>query len=165
MRKKQAGIITAAVIGFLGGLIVWGIFSFQFKEAQEQLVHNAKLSLSQELTDKAALETEWKSKKSFFLSDHDSSELLNAWLKEFINYAQLNSLKIDKLEPAGTKGSADEKEIAVFISFQSDMRKFNEFIYFLSEKDPLAAIQSVFIRRDDNSKNLSFELMLTKALA
>lgn len=115
--------------------------------------------------DKAAIEAEWKTKKDFFSGSQDSSEALNAWLAGFINYAQSSGLKIDKLEPAGTKTGENGKEMSVFLSFQSDMRKFNEFIYFLLEKDLLSGIQSVFIRQDENSKKLSFELMLEKALS
>lgn len=165
MNKKWAGILAAIALAVLTVFAVLGVFSPAFKNAQEKIQESYHVLSSPEILGKKTLESEWESKKNIFVSGRESSEFLNEWLKEFINYAQSNSLKIEKVEPAGVKEGPAGKETTVFISFQSDMRKFNEFVYFLLEKDPLAKIESVFVRKDEDSKNLSFEIMLGKTVA
>ena len=164
MNKKKLGFTGGGAAGLIILLIVGAFFQPIFNAARGKVEESLRISQSPELANKHFLEAEWESKKNLFISNPDSSEFLNAWLKDFITYAQSHSLKIDKLEPAGVKEGPNGKETSILISFQSDIRKFNEFVYFLLEKDPLSRIQSVFVRQDENSKNLSFEIMLGKAL-
>lgn len=157
MDKKQttmAGITAAALLSAFAAFL---IFLPPIRNEEEKIGRHEKVleEYRQLLARKAQLESEWQSQRNIF-TGQPAQEVLNAWLKDLLNDAQSQSLTLDKLEPAGT---------AVFISFQGDIKKFNAFINHLIEIDPLARIQSVSIRQEEGSKNLSFELMLAKAVS
>lgn len=131
-------------------------------EGQTKILREQQMFLAR----KPALESEWDAKKNFFNSGLEPDTVLNAWMKDLLTYGQTQGLIMEKLEPAGIKTGAGEegKNLAVFVSFQSDIRKLIGFIYHLTEADPLARVESFFARQDENAKTLSFELMLGKAV-
>lgn len=163
-RKKQITLGGVAACALLSGALVWGLFVPAIQRARKSLEKNGRILREYEefLAQKAGLESQWETQKTFFQSPLRSEEFLNAWIKDLLTYAQSEGLTIEKLEPAGMKEGPEGKEMAVFVSFQGDIARLVQFVYHLVETDPLAGIESFLARQDENGKTLSFEMMLGK---
>ena len=164
--KKNVTLIAAillSMICILGASLIWRHFWAETHRAMlrsEVAIKQAKVLLSKKKT----MELEWDLKKGYLISGVSPDELLNTWLKELLEYAQTQSLQIDKIEPAGVRSGDQGKESMVFLSFQADINKLAKLLYHLLEADPMAKIESFSIRQEEDSKRLSVELMLGKAI-
>ncbi len=161
-RWVTAGCVLTAV--FLSASVIWLIFAPHFKVLRSDIGRESKL-LEEEralLARKPSLQTEWEEKKNYFGSGLEPEAVLNAWVKDLLASAQTQTLTLEKLEPAGIKTGPDGKHLTVFISFGGDIRKFVRFVYQLMDKDPLSRIESMDIRLEENSRTLTFELLLGK---
>lgn len=116
------------------------------------------------LARKQALEAEWAGKKTYWNSNLSAEELRNAWIKELLAYAQTQSFKVDKIEPVGTREGERGKECMVFLTFQANVKGLTAFFHHLIEDDPLARIDSLLLRKEEETGRLSVELMLGKAM-
>jgi hypothetical protein len=167
VNKKSVSLavgIFLAVI-FAGGTVLilespWNDVRNEMSRSQGLIADSHKL-----LIEKQAVEAEWAIKKNYLNEGVSSDEVLNAWLRELLAYAQTQSLQMDKIEPAGLRAGAHGKESMVFLSFQCDIKMLTGFIYHLLETDPMARIETFSVRKEEGSKQLAVELMLGKVIA
>ncbi len=157
---------TAAFV-LITGIIIWSCFAPSVRTEQEQVKRREQTLAEAEalVSRKAALQTEWETKKEIFMRTGTQEEISNAWLRTLLNYSQSQSLTIEKMEPAGIKNGPRGKETLVFLSFRGNILKLIEFIYHLSQADPLARIESFSVRLEEGeTQNLSYELLIGKTL-
>lgn len=168
MEKMNKGTLTLTAVFLLACLSASVNFSvclpFWTRQNQEAASYGMRIESSKELLSrKQILETQWDAKKSL-LREGASEEMLNGWMKEIFAYAQAHSLKIDKMEPAGTKQTDGKKEPLLFLTFQADIKQWTAFLYYLLESDPMAKIESFSLKQNEDSKHLSIELVLGKVV-
>ena len=164
LNKKWMALGIAGALALSGGCILFSIFTSPIKDLQNDIQKESRILAEEKslIANKPSFEKEWEEKKNFFSPGVESEAVLNNWVKDLLAAAQSQALTLEKLEPAGVKADAGVKKLAVFISFQGDIRKLAGFVYQLMEKDPLARIESIDVRLEEGAKTLIFELMLGK---
>ncbi len=166
LNKKWTTLIYLSAAALIGAYLVNIFFEAPIKRLRADVVQSAKVLEEEKalLAKKFSLQAEWESKKTMLSLGADPDSVLNAWVKDLLASAQTQSLVLEKLEPAGVRTGAEGKTLTVFITFQGNIRQLAGFVYRLAEKDPLSRIESFDIRREEESKNLSFELLLGKVV-
>lgn len=166
LSKEWTTPVVVTTMAVISAVLIGTVFMPAIQKSRRE-VSQARDILNENrafLAGKDGMESEWAAKKDYFHPGAEADATLSAWIKELLSFAQTQGLMLEKLEPAGVKSGPDGKSVAVFVFFRGDIRKFVSFIYDLTEKDPLSRVESVVTRWEEDSKSLSFELMLVKAV-
>lgn len=163
-RKKWTTLALTAAAGLVLGLAVFLWFAplFQCKNAQWREQRSKLAEAESLLSGKKEIESIWDRKRSVLTPSASGEAGLNLWLKELLNYSQAEGLVFDRIEPESA--GSDKAETKVFLHFEGGIRKLIQFLYYLSEKDPLARVESFSVKREEESRNFGYELVLSKAL-
>ena len=166
LNKKWATLVGVSGAALFAAAVVGCIFLPSIKRLCADVTRASKILEEEKalLVKKTSLQSEWEAKKDHLDQGLDPDSVLNAWVKDLLAAAQAESLTLEKLEPAGIRSGPEGKALTVFISFEGDIRQLIRLIYQLVEKDPLARIVSFDVRLDEESKRLSFELLLGKVV-
>jgi len=166
LNKKWKTLLYLSAIAVISVFFISTFFTASIKHIQADIVRSTRVLEEEKalLAKKSSLQAEWEAKKDMLSPGADPDSILNAWTKDLLAFAQAQALVLEKIEPAGVRTGTDGKTVTVFISFQGNIRQLAGLVYRLAEKDPLVRIESFDIRREEESKNLSFELLLGKAV-
>ena len=166
LKQKAPALLLAAAIA-LSGL---GFISFVFHPALSRAQFERKQRIGEYrhskelLLRKKDLESEWEEMKKFQAPAGRPEEVLNYWVKDLLSFSQSENLVFSRLEPQGVKESGGEKELRIALQFKGDIRKLIHSLYQWIEKDPFARLESLSIKKDEESKLLIYELVLGKGL-
>jgi len=169
MEALKKKVVTAGAVIVIGALIfVTGMALCQEEIQSLRRKIDQKAGYLTEyqrlLTNRKAIEEEWKESQVFFQSHVSSGQALNLWVKALIVYAEDQGVVFEKLEPRKIRKSKKGEELGVFLMFRGDIRKFVRFLYQLYKKDPMVRIEDFSIQHQEGVTGFSYELTLAKGI-